>query len=65
MNDWQALVAYYAETMSAGFRELGIEKTVDETRVIIEEELVNAQRQILREDLYTMIRKTGVGSDEE
>ena len=65
MDDWQALIAYYAQTMSDGFRQLGVEKTPDEARVIIEEELVNAQRQVIREDLYTMIRQTGIGSDEE
>lgn len=55
MDEWQEIISTYSKQLAHGFRQLGIEKTQDELRTIIEEELVNAKRQHIREMFYRLI----------
>lgn len=59
MDEWQEAVAEYCKKLSQSFRLLGIEKTKDEVRLIVEEELVRAQRQVIFDTFYRRFNPRG------
>jgi hypothetical protein len=54
--DWPKEREKFTKALSDAFRNLGIEKTRDEIRVMVEEDIVYATRSVGREIFETMIK---------